>query len=127
MSEEIDQSGTMRATDVMAADASRDVGNAGALQQSSKILRQGGCPFARSTGIRMDQAETLRMQGLARKYRCQMLLAIQRIADQRKTDRLHVHANLVGTPGFQLASHQADGTTIECAGCKPFETGCRRL
>src|SRR3569832_1385974 len=96
-------------------------GDAGLLKQSRKIFGKRGGPFARLPGCRMNQAKPMRMQGLPRKCRRQMRLAIQGIADQRKTERLHVHAYLVRASGLELTAQQADRPMFDFTGRHALE------
>ena len=100
---------------------------AGLFDELGEIVGQWHDPFALFTGGGMDQAQATRLQCLARKYRCQVLFAIDRVAHQRVADRQHVHANLVRATRFQLTLHQADGAAVEQAGGDALEVGNGRL
>ena len=66
-------------------------------------------------------------QRLTREHRDQVMLAIQRITNQGKAQRLQVHADLVRPSGFQAAMHQAHRLAINLAGGQATVMGHRRL
>jgi hypothetical protein len=75
----------------------------------------------------MNQPQSKCVQGLARKDRRQMRLAVQRVSDQGETQGLHMHANLMRAPCFEFAANQADWLAVKQPGRQTFVIGSGRL
>src|SRR5574340_109575 len=78
-------------------------------EQRGEIGRQGTLPLHVRPRDRMEQPQPFGVQRLARERNPVVAAAagtIHLLADQRMADVLHVHPDLMGTPGFQLAAYQ---------------------
>ena len=105
------------------------------IDQHQHVARHLGAEFDFLARDRVDEGETTGMQCLTRELTQQLLErvtgprrqlqtpAVDRVSDQRIALVRHVHANLVGTPGFQLAADM--GVTPEAL--HYAEVGDRRL
>jgi hypothetical protein len=90
-----------------------------AIDKRSEIVRHRRVGFEGASAVGMRQSDSARMQGLALEIAHQGSLivaqstgqtatAVDRIADDRMTDRLHVNANLMRSPGLQLDVKERD-------------------
>src|SRR5713101_7897012 len=85
-------------------------------QQMRDVRGRRRLPCQRFAGPRMNEGERGGVQRLAGKIQrlrgqgaASIVEAIHRIADQRMSDRMQVHANLMRAAGFKAAAQQRPG------------------